>query len=219
MNFFMMQLRNSDRKNHGQRYSNEEKCMLLALYKHGAKSYNFLSDLFALPSKRTLQRHSALLQFKTGINPKLFQFIKSKASKLDILDKYCTLSWDEMALTTHINFCDTKDAMDGFVDLGTIQIPEFATHALVFMIRGVNQAYKQPVAYFFTGKTNSNQLAELIKLVICEVLKTGIFFAMSTLHVITLSNVLSCFVFIMEVFAKVDSHPDPKSEYKIVSSI
>lgn len=95
----------------------------------------FLSKLFCLPSKRTLCRHSALLQFKTGINPKLFKFIKSKASQLDNLDKICTVGWDEMVLT-QINFCDSNDAMDGFVDYGDIQIPEFATHALVFMIRG-----------------------------------------------------------------------------------
>lgn len=135
-----MQLRNSERKNHGQRYTKEEKYMLLAVYKHGAKCYRFISQLFSLPSKRTLNRHSALLQFKTGINPKLFQFIRSKASQMDNLDKYCTLSWDEMAVTTHLNFSDAHDAMDGFVDFGEVQIPEFATHALVFMIRGVSLA-------------------------------------------------------------------------------
>lgn len=174
MTFFMMQLRNSERKNHGQRYSKEEKSMLLALYRHGAKSYRFLSGLFSLPSKRTLNRHSALLQFKTGINRKLFEFIKSKASQLNELDKYCTICWDEMALTNHLNFCETIDAMDGFIDLGDIRIPEFATHALVFMIRGINQAFKQPVAYFFVGSIDSRQLSELIKLVISEVLKAGI---------------------------------------------
>lgn len=180
MTFFTMQLRNTGRKNHGQRYTKEEKSMLLAVYKHGARCYRFISKLFCLPSKRTLNRHSALLQFKTGIDPKIFQFIKSKASQMDDLDKYCTICWDEIALTTFLNYCDTNDAMDGFVDYGNVTIPEFATHALVFMIRGINLAYKQPVAYFFTNNLNSFELSELIKLVICEVLNSGITF--SNLH-------------------------------------
>lgn len=75
------------------------------------------------------------MQFKAGVNPKLFQFIKSKASQMDNLDKYCTICWDEMAITTHLNFCDVNDAIDGFEDFGDVTIPEFATHALVFMIR------------------------------------------------------------------------------------
>lgn len=197
MTFFMMQLRNSERKNHGQRYSNDEKSMLLALYRHGAKSYRFLSGLFSLPSKRTLNRHSALLQFKTGINRELFAFIKSKASQLNELDKHCTICWDEMALTNHLNFCETTDVMDGFIDVGEIQIPEFATHALVFMIRGINQAYKQPVAYFFVDSIDSRQLSELITLVISEVCKSGIRIAMYSPIVLVLIFfviVVSCFV-------------------------
>lgn len=175
MTFLTMQLRNSGRKNHGQSYTKEEKCMLLAIYKHGPKSYRFLSQLFSLPSKRTLNRHSALFQLKAGLNPKLFQFIKLKAAQMDDLDKYCTMSWDEMALTKHINFCDATDAMDGFVDFGNITIPEFATHALVFMIRGVNLAYKQPVSYFFTNDLDGDELAELVKLVVTEVFNSGNF--------------------------------------------
>lgn len=173
MTFLTMQLRNSGRKNHGQRYTKEEKCMLLAVYKHGARCYRFISHLFSLPSKRTLNRHSALLQFKAGVNPKLFEFIKLKASQMDDLDKYCTICWDEMAITPHLNFCDVNDAMDGFVDFGNLTIPEFSTHVLVFMIRGVNLAYKQPVTYFFTDNLSSYELAELIKLVIGEVFNSG----------------------------------------------
>lgn len=147
--------------------------MLLSIYKHGPRCYRFLSQLFSLPSKRTLNRHSALLQFNTGINPKIFDFIKAKASEMDDLDKYCTLSWDEMALTKHLNFCNVKDALDGFVDFGHSRIPEFATHALVFMIRGVNKAYKQPVAYFFTKDLDAIELSQLVRLVTGKVFDAG----------------------------------------------
>lgn len=92
---------------------------------------------------------------------------------MDDLDKHCSLSWDEMALTKHLNFCSVKDSLDGFVDLGHAKIPDFAAHALVFMIRGINKAYKQPVAYFFTKDLDAIELSQLIRLVTRKILDTG----------------------------------------------
>lgn len=161
-----VQLRNIGKRNHGQRYTHEEKCLMLAIYKRGPRVYRYISMLFGLPSRRTLCRHSALLKFGTGINVKLFELLKSTASKLQPLDKICTIGWDEMSLTHHLSLCTSEDYIDGFVDFGDVRIPEFATHSLTFMIRGVNVAFKQPVAYFYTQNLNGLQLAELVTLVI-----------------------------------------------------
>lgn len=173
MTFFEMQLRNVGKKNHGQRYTNAEKSMMLAIYKRGPRAYRYLSLLFGLPNRWTLCRHSAQVKFDTGINTKLFDLLKSTASKLSDLDRLCTIGWDEMALTHHLSYCDSEDFIDGFVDFGNTQIPDFATHSLTFMIRGVNRAYKQPVAYFFCQNINAIELAEVITLVIRAVSETG----------------------------------------------
>lgn len=174
MTFMELQLRNIGKRNHGQRYTKEQKTMMLAIYKRGPRVYRYVALLFGLPSRRTLCRHSALLKFGTGINTKLFELLKSTASKLGPLDKICTLGWDEMALTHHLTYCTSEDYIDGFVDFGEERIPDFATHSLTFMIRGVNRAFKQPVAYFYSQNLNGLKLAELIKLVIRAVQDAGI---------------------------------------------
>lgn len=173
MMFFELQLRNVGKKNHGQRYTPQEKCMMLAIYKRGPRAYRYISLLFGLPSTRTLCRHSSRLKFRTSINKKLFELLESTASKLSDYDKICTIGWDEMSLTHRLSYCTSEDFIDGFVDFGDVRIPDFATHSLTFMIRGINKAFKQPVTYFFTQNINSTQLAEKVKLVTGAVNKTG----------------------------------------------
>lgn len=175
MTFFELQLRNIGKKNHGQRYTNEEKTMMLAIYKRGPRVYRYVALLFGLPSRRTLFRHSALLKFDTGINAKLFNLLKATASKMSLSDRICTIGWDEMAITHHLSHNASSDYIDGFVDLGDVRFPEFATHSLTFMLRGINRPFKQPVAYFYTKNLNGIELADLVKLVIRAVRATGIF--------------------------------------------
>lgn len=174
MTFFELQLRNIGKKNHGQRYTNEEKTMMLAIYKRGPRVYRYIAMLFGLPSRRTLFRHSALLKFDTGINPKLFGLLKETASKMSPLDKICTIGWDEMAITHHLSYNVSGDYIDGFVDHGDDRFAEFATHSLTFMLRGINRPYKQPVAYFYTQNLNGMELANLVKSVIRAVRTAGI---------------------------------------------
>lgn len=176
MTFMELQLRNIGKRNHGQRYTIEEKTMMLAIYKRGPRVYRCVALLFGLPSRRTLCRHSARLKFGTGINAKLFELLNTTASKLGPSDKICTLGWDEMALTHHVSYCTSEDYIDGFVDLGDVRIPDFATHSLTFTIRGVNKPFKQPVVYFYSQNLNNLQLADLIKLVIRSVHDAGIDF-------------------------------------------
>lgn len=174
MEFLKMQINNSGKRNHGQRYTPEQKSLSLAIYKQSPKTYRFLQKLFTLPSKKTLARHSAYLRFESGINPKLFEFIKDKVQDLLEKDTYCTVAWDEVALMAHLDYCPTMDVIDGFEELLNVRRPNFATHALTFMIRGINTPFKQPIAYFFTDGLKGYELCELIQLVINAVLDTGI---------------------------------------------
>lgn len=173
LDFFKMQLTNTSRKSHGQRYTLEHKSLCLAIYKQGPKCYRFLQKIFSLPDKRTLSRHSANLLFEAGINRNLFEFIKEKVKSLPEIDKYCIISWDEQSLKAHLDYNQPRDLIDGFVDSCDMREPEFATHALTFMVRGTNTPYKQTVAYFYTNSLNAIALAEIIRLVLEAVLDTG----------------------------------------------
>lgn len=134
--FFSMQLKNSGKKSNGRRYTSEEKGLSLVLYKHSPKNYREMRKMFVLPSKRTLGRYSARLVFNAGIDTKLFAHIKEKVKSLSELDTYCTLSWDEVSLKAHLDYSVSKDEIEGFVDMLEVRRPDFATHALTFMIRG-----------------------------------------------------------------------------------
>lgn len=175
MTFFNMQLTNTRKKRKARGYTTEGKSLALILYKHGPKNYRFMQKTFALPSKRTLGRFSARLNFDTGINAKLFAHIKSRVDKMSENEKLCTLIWDEISLKAHLDYSPTRDQIDGFIDLAYVRTSGFATHALTFMIRGIDIPYKQPIGFFFTNGLQAYQLVEMIKLMTEAVLDTGNF--------------------------------------------
>lgn len=170
-----MQLKNSKKKPNGRRYTSEQKALSLILYKNSPKNYRFMRKVFVLPSKRTLGRYSAQLLFQSGVDTKLFAHIAEKVKNLPESYKHCTLSWDEVSLKAHLDYNISKDEIDGFVDMLKLRRPSFATHALTFMIRGIQVPFKQSVAFFFTNGLKNFELAEIIELVTKEVFSTGIF--------------------------------------------
>lgn len=168
-----MQLRNAGKKRQGRRYKPDEKSLSLAFYKKSVKNYRLMDKMFCVPTRRTLGRHSANLNFKTGVDPKLFEYIQKKVEGMPDIDKHCSLSWDEVALTPHLDYDYYNDLIDGFVDLSTERRPAFATHSLTFMIRGMNTPYKQTTGFFYTDALKACELAALIRLMAKAVLKTG----------------------------------------------
>lgn len=173
LQFQKMQLRNAGRKPHGRRYFPKEKSLCLALYKCGPRSYRFQEDINVLPSLSTLGRHSANLMFRAGMSPKIFAFIKEKVKDFTKEDLFCIVSFDETALKARLDYNKTIDEIDGFVELLGIRKPVFATHALVFMVRGIKRPFKQPLTFFYTHGLKSYELAELVILVLEAVIATG----------------------------------------------
>lgn len=172
-NFINLQIKNTGKAKKGNRFTTEEKTLALVIYKQNPKRYKNLLKMANLPTRRTLIAHSASIRFKEGINPHLMSFIKEAVSQLPELEKMCTIGWDEMSLTANLTFDQIKDYIDGFEDIGSKRTNNFATHALVFMVRGIQSPFKQPIAYFLTQNLNGGELAELIKLVIQAVMDTG----------------------------------------------
>lgn len=173
-NFVQMMLRNSGKKKNGWRFTKDDNIFALGAYKQSPKAYKHYRSYFGGPSKTTIYKHAASVRFEAGINPKLLEMIKSSVNKLNEVDKFVTIGWDEMSLTSHLDFNSVKDYIDGFVDYGDRREMKFGTHALVFMVRGIEKEFKQPVAYFITENISSIELSELIRLVIEAVLDTGI---------------------------------------------
>lgn len=73
----------------------------------------------------------------------------------------CVLMFDEMSIKKCFDWHDSKQLVEGFVDLGHLGRQNLVgTHVLVFMARGLIDNWKQPLAFFVVnnsaGKTNVN---------------------------------------------------------------
>lgn len=77
--FIQCQLREAGKNPKQHRFTIDEKIMSLALYKQSPKSYRFLSKIFVLPSKGTLNNFLNEIEFAAGINENIFESLKCAA--------------------------------------------------------------------------------------------------------------------------------------------
>lgn len=173
LDFIEMQITNCDRPKHGRRYKVTQKDICLAMYKHSGKLYRFMEPWLVLPTSRTVGRHSAKILFKTGVDLNVLEAIKNAVKDWPNEEKYCVMQWDEVSLDEELAYCHSQDYIEGFVEMAESTKPEFATHALTFMVRGIKNPYKQTTGYFYTNGIHSFELVELVKLMTEAVLTTG----------------------------------------------
>lgn len=94
--------------------------------------------------------------------------------KCDAGPVYCNLTVDEMCIKKHIGV-DTQHNVFGYIDLGTGKRTDdgddlpLARNALVFLVVGLNDYWKLPIAYFLidgmTGAERGNLLTKAIELI------------------------------------------------------
>ncbi|XP_029340931.1 uncharacterized protein LOC115033089 [Acyrthosiphon pisum] len=173
--FTRLQLRETMKKKRGHRFTLEEKMLSLSIYKRSPKCYRLLSNLFTLPCKRTLNNLLSTVSIGPGVSPVVFQVLTENVKKLKPSERYCSLIFDEISLSSGLNYDSSANKIDGFVNSGSYKSQELADHALVFMVRGIKKKYKQPVSFTFCqGATNQHELARQIKEVIQKVSRTGL---------------------------------------------
>ena len=127
----------------------------------GRNGYEYLRKLkFPLPSYRTLCRRIQNAPFAPGIQHDVLQWLKLKMDSKTEYEKLCVLLMDEMQLRTRVEFDKGLQKIVGYVspetlpaDTGVDKEKEIASHALVFMLRGLTSSWKQTVAYLFTGNS------------------------------------------------------------------
>ncbi|KAJ8736244.1 hypothetical protein PYW08_006900 [Mythimna loreyi] len=168
--FVHMQLQ-STKKPKGRRFSLEEKVMSLSLFKKSPKCYRLLCKYFALPSAKAMMRLLSQIKLVPGINPIVFKKIKKGLAEKDVPDRLCSLIFDEMSIMPQVLYNAHKDELEGFA---SNQENSFADHALVFMVKGVKNNFKQPIAYYFTSGLKKNELQILIKSVVQHALESSL---------------------------------------------
>ena len=152
LTLFETQLKFSKVSPKGRRYSNDAKLLALSLYSHGPRAYRFLSEMFALPSRSTLSVWLQSLQILPGFCNDLIRAVEFKTRTLVARDRVCLLMIDEMSVKRFLSYDGLADLVVGYEDCGAgydrkqLEV----TSALVFMIRGLAQNWKQPVGYVLT---------------------------------------------------------------------
>lgn len=163
--FIKAQLKYCGRHQRSHIWTNEEKALSVAIYKSSPKCYRFLKKIFDLPSARTLQRTLNTISLKAGLNnDNLFTQLSFMSESMKSLHRYCILMFDEVYLQPNVSMNLRWNSILGLQDLGEGLTKYVADHALVFMIRGINNTWKQPVCFYFVrSSTKTDYLKVIIK--------------------------------------------------------
>lgn len=89
--FTKLQMRETQKKNKGRRFTIDEKILSLSLYKRSPKCYRMLSMMFTLPSPKTLHNVLNSVSITTGISPIVMKVLQEKVDKLKPLERYYTI--------------------------------------------------------------------------------------------------------------------------------
>jgi hypothetical protein len=77
----------------------------------------------------------------------------------------CAIVLDEMSLKESVTYNVEKDHIEGYEDFGSLGRTQYiANHAIVFMVRGLCEKWKQPVGYFLSsGPMSGKVMTQLLK--------------------------------------------------------
>ena len=77
-------------------------------------------------------------------------------------DCQCAVTFDDISLKSALSYNPQHDVIEGFENFGELgQSKYMATHALVFMARGLSSKWKQPVGYLSSGPITGKILHSL----------------------------------------------------------
>ena len=158
------QIINSDRKAQGRRWTIKDKAIALSLYHSSPKTYRILCKIITLPSRSTLANSVKDLNIQPGFSQALLHAFRSKVKVIPPEDRVCAVVFDEMSIKAGLVYFKGSDTIEGLQDLGPIlgKSQTIATHALVFMARGINRKWKQPIGYFLTGSTVAPAILKML---------------------------------------------------------
>ena len=78
------------------------------------------------------------------------KILKRKAKLMNKNEKMCSLMLDEMSIKKGLKYDPSTDTVEGYEDFGTKGSSKIASHALVFMLRGITSNWKQPISYYLS---------------------------------------------------------------------
>lgn len=139
---------------HARRHSYATKKVANKIWAQSKVTYRLIRPIFALPSLRTLDRHNADNYTSTGISKETEALLKLHAENLEMDEKHCILSFDEVEINSSFVYLPRLDIVCGFVDMGKHGRRDQQTKSvLVFGLRGIDSRWKQIISYYFVPKS------------------------------------------------------------------
>lgn len=162
-------------------YSKSVRQFALTINFYSPKAYLYIREKFnrRLPHPSTLKKYyvNSGADGEPGISKESINTLGRLVKDFQDAGKkfYCTLTFDEMMIRSHVQYVDAKKLFQGFITYGEHKDPELpvANSAIVFMINGINMKISLPVAHHFITALNKQQKANLLESVITTVTEIG----------------------------------------------
>lgn len=153
---------------HNRRFSNKIKQFALIIYFLGLNVFHFFQIQFCLLNIKTFKGIILKYDLKSGFNDVMFDLLSLKIKTLSSEALNCVLCADEMPLKTHLYYNLSKDQIVGLIASMFHKIHNPAKHALIFIIRGMNYDWKQPISYYLitnncTGSILNNIIISTVR--------------------------------------------------------
>lgn len=160
--FIMSQIRNAQRKSAAKRWTIRDKSFALSLFHSSPKTYRLLRTTLDLPAPQTLRRVMRNVAVFPGFNMNILKALEKKLANASPKSKLVSIVIDEMAIKQGVTLDRGRDLLEGFAET-----PErenvLANHALVFMVRGLSEKWKQPIGYFTSsGPMKGSEMKNLL---------------------------------------------------------
>ena len=104
-----------------------------------------------------------------GVCQSLMNLLAIKTKCLPQLSRHCLVTWDEMSLKRELSYDAAKDRINGLVHLSKQQ-PKACNQGLVFLVRGLAENWKQPVAFYFSENAASAMELRILLMQVLEAL-------------------------------------------------
>lgn len=163
------------------KYSSRIRTFALTLHFYSPKGYKYVRSVFNknLPSVSTNRKWCSTINGKPGFSSEAFTALRCKSMEAnrDGKEILVCLVYDEMAIRKQEEYDQHTDMKIGFVNYGTDSVDlnnkTYAKESLVFLVTGINEKFKIPVAYFLTAGVNATEKAALLQQVMLMIGKTG----------------------------------------------
>ena len=137
---------------------NAAKFLTFSILHASPKAYRIFRKVFNMPSIKTLQRCMQKVQIHPGFPQALLDAFKWKVRSMSPLSKKYALIFDKITIKENVSYNSEKDFVEGFEDFAFGGRSKYvANHATVFMVRGLETKWKQPLSYFYLVGLSNQQ--------------------------------------------------------------